>query len=347
MPHTTKWVLAVSLLCMPARALSPPTWRTETLATGAALSVMYAGAPPGSAPVILFLHGFPEGSYSWWPLLAAGHLDAYTLVAPDQRGYNASFAADTAGDASLLVSQLAADALALIDLLGGAAHVVAHDWGGGVAWWLACQQLPAMLSLTILNMPHPMGWWEGIQRVPAQQQASAYVLSFIRAGFSDYLTADDSAVLRSWFKNDQWFAGAAEAALAASWRVRGSVNASLGWYRENVRVRAPPNCTEWQCFDQGVSGPFGAMPNNGSLAPALRVRVLWGMADTAFDNEWQLAYMAAKVPAAQLAVTRYPAASHWIAQELPEEMARQVAAFVGGGGGGGGAPGALAMAAGQ
>ena len=322
------------LLLVRARALAPPTWRTETLPSGAALSVMYAGAPPGSgAPAILFLHGFPEGSYSWWPLLAAGHLDAYTLVAPDQRGYNASFAADANGDHALLVPQLAADALALIGLLGGAAHVVAHDWGGGVAWWLAAQQPGgAVLSLTILNMPHPMGWWEGIQRVPAQQQASAYVLSFIRAGFADYLTADDSAVLRSWFAGDAWFAGAAEAALAASWRVPGSVNASLGWYRANVRVRAPPNCTEWQCFDQGVSGPFGAMPNNGTLAPALRVRVLWGMADTAFDNEWQLAFIAAKVPAAQLAVTRYPAATHWIAQELPEEMARQVAAFVGGSG---------------
>jgi pimeloyl-ACP methyl ester carboxylesterase len=58
------------------------------------------------------------------------------------------------------------------------------------------------------------------------------------------------------------------------------------------------------------------------------VRVLWGMADTAFDNEWQLAYLASRVAPSQLQVTRYPAASHCLAQELPEEVARQVAAFV-------------------
>ena len=325
-------LLPLLLLLLPhlAASIAPPTWRNFSLDTGVTLSVMLAGQPAGTpgAATILFLHGFPEGSYSWWPTLAAGQLDAYTLAAPDQRGYNASFSAASAADASLLVPQLAADALALIAALGGSAHVVAHDWGGGVAWWLAAQQLPAVLSLTILNMPHPQGWLQAVRTVPAQQQASAYVLSFIQPGFGEYLTANDSAVLRSWFARDAWYPGAAEAALAASWRVPGSVSASLGWYRSNIRPRCPPSCTTWQCFAQGVQGEFDAMPHNGSVSPALRVRVLWGMADTAFDNEWQLAYLASRVAPSQLQVTRYPAASHWLAQELPEEVARQVAAFV-------------------
>ena len=197
-----------------------------------------------------------------------------------------------------------------------------------MAWWLAAAQPPAVLSLTVLNMPHPQGWLRAVRTVPAQQQASAYVLSFIQPGFGQYLAANDSAALKAWFAGEPWFAGAAEAALAASWRVPGSVSAQLGWYRSNIRPRCPRSCTSWQCFQQGVDGEFDAMPHNGSVSAALPVRVLWGMADTAFDNEWQLEYLASRLEASQLLVTRYPAATHWIAQEMPEEVARQVAAFV-------------------
>jgi pimeloyl-ACP methyl ester carboxylesterase len=323
---------ALLLLALLSRgAAAQPTWRNVSLPTGVTLSVMLAGQPLGApgAEVLLFLHGFPEGSFSWWPCWATGLLDAYTLVAPDQRGYNASFSPASAGDASLLVPQLAADALALIEALGGSggsAHVVAHDWGGGVAWWMAALQLPAVKSLTILNMPHPQGWLEAVRTLPAQQQASAYVLSFIEPGFGDLLTANNCSALKSLFAKDAWFPGAAEAALAASWRVPGSVSAALGWYRKNIRPRCPRTCITWQCFEQGVAGEFDAMPHNGSVSSGLPVRVLWGMGDTAFDNEWQLAYLASRVP--QAVVTRYPAATHWIAQEMPEEVARQVAAFV-------------------
>jgi pimeloyl-ACP methyl ester carboxylesterase len=39
------------------------------------LSCLFAGAPfdaGSSTPVVLFLHGFPEGSWSWSQVLAAG-----------------------------------------------------------------------------------------------------------------------------------------------------------------------------------------------------------------------------------------------------------------------------------
>jgi pimeloyl-ACP methyl ester carboxylesterase len=315
-------------LCL---ALSP-SYHNVTLPTGVTLSVLLAGQPPFTpgAPTILLLHGFPEGSASWLPVLTAGPLDGCTLIAPDQRGYNASFSAASTPDASLLVPQLAADALALIAHFGGRAHLVAHDWGGSIAWWLASQQLPAILSLTILNMPHPQGWLQAVRTDPAQQRASAYVLTFIQPGLAGYLTANDSSVLASWFAGEPWFTGAARAALLDSWGVPGSVNAALGWYRANIRPHCPLTCTTWQCFQQGVSGEFDAMPNRGELAAGLRVRVLWGMRDSAFDNQWQLDYMAGRLAPGQINLTTYPDATHWIAQEMPGEVAQQVAGFVGG-----------------
>ena len=210
--------------------------------------------------------------------------------------------------------------------LGGRADLVAHDWGGGIAWWLAATQSPALSTLSVLNMAHPQGWMLGVRTLEAQQRASAYVLSFIQPGLADALTADNCSMLQAWFAAEAWFTGDARAALLASWRVPGSVRAALGYYRANIHPTAPLTCTTWQCFQQGVSGTFDGMPNNGTVR--MPVRVLWGMQDTAFANQWQLDYMASKVEAGLLNITTYPAATHWIAQELPLVVAQAVADFV-------------------
>ena len=74
--------------------------------------------------------------------------------------------------------------------------------------------------------------------------------------------------------------------------------------------------------DEGVD----AMSNDGVLPPSLPVRVLWGMLDTAFDNEGQLAFMATKVMGS-LNVTKYAANGHWLAQEEPVSVALQLRDF--------------------
>jgi len=64
----------------------------------------------------------------WPPRLPADH--------PDQRGYGRS--EKPAGVAAYDITELSADVLALMDALGLArASLVAHDFGGGVAWWVA------------------------------------------------------------------------------------------------------------------------------------------------------------------------------------------------------------------
>ncbi|MFL6662622.1 MAG: alpha/beta fold hydrolase, partial [Rhizobacter sp.] len=54
---------------------------------GIRLSCRAAG--PREAPVLLFLHGFPEAAFVWDEMLA--HFGArYRCVAPNLRGYEAS-----------------------------------------------------------------------------------------------------------------------------------------------------------------------------------------------------------------------------------------------------------------
>lgn len=309
---------------------SNPYWQSVYLpSTGANLSCMFAGQPPNSkgVPTLLFLHGFPEGSYTWWPVMSTGLLDSYTLIAPDMPGYNASFAQGSS-DSAYLVPAIASVITELITAhLGGQVDLVAHDWGGGVGWWLAAVGQAHIRTLTILNMAHPMGWQEGVRSVEGQQRASAYVLSFIQPGFSSYLTADSSSVLQSWFAGEAWFSGQLKTALVNTWNLPHTVDAGLGWYRSNIHPYCPLNCTVWKCFQQGVSGTFDSMPNNGTVN--IPVRVLWGAKDTAFDTPFQLAYMATKVfPSTHLNITQYPTASHWIAQEIPGTVAQEIHTFI-------------------
>ena len=89
----------------------------------------------GSGDLVLLLHGFPEYWYSWRhqiPFLAR----RFRVVAPDMRGYNLSDKPEGVHnyDSSILVE----DVRALIEAFDArSARLVAHDWGGAVAWMFA------------------------------------------------------------------------------------------------------------------------------------------------------------------------------------------------------------------
>lgn len=304
---------------------SPLSYRDVPLANGVRLSVLFGGAPLGSAPALLFLHGFPEGSASWAPLFASGALDAFTLIAPDLRGYNKS---SLTGPGGHTISALASDVIQLAQALRVPRfHLAAHDWGGAVAWFVAAGHPEALLSLTIVNMAHPMGWIKAVRTDATQQQASSYVLSFVNPAFTAIAVADDYALLRSIYAPEPWWTPGVADAYVRSWRVPGTVDAALNYYRENIHPHCALTCTVASCWQQGANSTFDSMPSDGVTPPTLPVRVLWGMRDTAFDDVYQLAYMATKVRGT-LNVTRFPANGHWLAQEAPEAVAVAIADFV-------------------
>lgn len=333
-------VLALATLAaaapLRAHGAFAPTYATIALPTGANLSCLFAGAAwsPDAAdatPVILFLHGWPEGSWAWAGVLATGLLDDHVLVAPDQRGYNQSSLMP-----SYALDELVRDATALAAVLarsGAGArpvHWVAHDWGGAIAWAsAAADDARAIASLTIVNMAHPVGWITELRTVPAQQAASTYVLSFVNPAFAAFAAADGDAFLKSVFAGAPWWDAPTEAAYAASWAVDGTVNASLGWYRENVRPHCNLSCTTAACWAQGADSTFDGLAHGGVTRADLRVRVLWGMRDTAFDNAGQLAFLPTVVRGA-LNVTTFADNTHWLANEDPGAVAAAIAGFVGG-----------------
>ena len=170
------------------------TWQQD-LPHGITLSCRACGEP--GRPVLLFLHGFPEGAFVWDDLLlhfSKPENGAYRCVAPNLRGYERSSTPDDvkAYRAKFLVQ----DILALIDIESGSqplAALIAHDWGGAVAWNLANQRPERLQQLVIINSPHPGTLLKALQEQPAQQAASAYMNFLVQPETAAQLAANDFA----------------------------------------------------------------------------------------------------------------------------------------------------------
>ncbi len=105
----------------------------------------------GSGPPLLLLHGYPQ-NHLMWAQVAEQLADAFTVVAPDLRGYGASTAPADA-PAAYGKRAMAQDALALMAALGHERFDVAgHDRGGRVAYRLALDAPQAVRRLTVLDI---------------------------------------------------------------------------------------------------------------------------------------------------------------------------------------------------
>lgn len=276
-----------------------------TLASGVRLH--YASAGARDKPLLLFLHGFPEFWYAWQAQLA--HFgDSHFAVAPDLRGFNLSDQPEQvdAYRAKLLVR----DILEFIDHLGAQRCViVAHDWGGALAWQFAINHPDRLERLLIINATHPLPFAEGLARDPAQQAASQY-MNWLRAeGSEQALAKDDFRTMEKLMlgmgSNPDWFDDATRARYHACWSrgLRGGVN----YYR--ATLVHPPTATE--------RGAAAVTLDPAKFQVRVPVRVLWGEQDKAMLTSL-LDPLAGLV--GDLQVERVADASHWIVHEQPERV---------------------------
>lgn len=130
-----------------------------------------------SRPLIIFLHGFPEAAFIWDEFLmhfSKPNNGNYFCVAPNLRGFAGSSA--PAEVSKYRPKYLVQDILALLELLSPhqpMAQLVAHDWGGAVAWSFANQHPVLMCGLTFINSPHPGTFLLELKNNPQQQTSSA------------------------------------------------------------------------------------------------------------------------------------------------------------------------------
>ncbi len=192
----------------------------------------------GAGPLVLLLHGFPECWWSWRYQLDALAEAGFRVVAPDQRGYN-----DTDKQGPYDLDTLAGDIVALLRELGvGRAHVVGHDWGGGVAWHLATYHPETVERLCILNMPHPGKLREAFitRPRPRQLRRSWYVFFFQLPFLPEWaLTRNDAEAIARMYR-----ASAVDHSRFGDDEIRpfrdaiqkdGAAEAMVGWYRAAIR----------------------------------------------------------------------------------------------------------------
>lgn len=247
--------------------------------------------PLDGEPVVL-LHGFPQDSGAWHRVAPLLHGAGLRTLAPDQRGYSPG--ARPRGRTAYRLSLLVGDVVALIGQAGlDSAHVVGHDWGGGVAWGLGGRASAQVRSLTVLSTPHPAAitaamlrsdqalrsWYMGVFQLPLVPEV------LLRPGLAQLLRrgglpAEDAAHY------------------AARMSERGALSSALGWYR--------------------------ALPFSLS-APVGRCRVpttyVWGERDVALGR-------AAAERTADYVTGDYRfvplKAGHWLPEKRPTEVAEAV-----------------------
>ena len=275
-------------------------------------------AGPKNAPALVFLHGFPEAAFVWDGLLA--HFsDRYRCIAPNLRGFEQSSA--PAEVQAYRAKHLIADLLALIaqQSNGPLEALVAHDWGGAVAWGLAAQHPQVLKRLVIINSPHPATFLRELQTNPAQQAASAYMNFLCRPDAEALLSENDFA--RMW-------------PLLTSMGAADPAHPGGGWLSEAVKNQYR---TVWRAGLTGALNYYRASPLRPPTAPDSPVmglsfapefvtvnvptRVIWAEADIALPASL-LDGLEAFVP--DMHLTRVPGATHWIVHEQPDLVAREI-----------------------
>ena len=142
---------------------------------------------PESGDPVLLVHGFPESSRMWVPLMDALAAKGRRCVAPDLFCLGES---DDPGPATFERNlEALGDLHAELDL--GRVSIVVHDWGAfvGLAW--ACENPGLVSALVIADAGFfPDGKWHGMAEVLRSPQGEDAMAAIDRDGFAALLGAD-------------------------------------------------------------------------------------------------------------------------------------------------------------
>ena len=296
--------------------------RDHLLPHGITLSCRSAGT--AGRPVLMFLHGFPEAAFVWDAMLlhfSRPENGGYHCVAPNLRGYAGSSA--PAEVAAYRAKHLMQDIAALIaDVSGDVGQVaclVAHDWGGAVAWNLAAANPGLMAKLAIINSPHPGTFLKALQHSPAQQAASAYMNFLIRPDAADLLAANDYQRLWGFFNTlangpAPWLDEPMKDRYRAHWSH--GLQGGLNYYRASP-LRPPRS-------DDPAASAI-TLPD-AMLRIDVPTQVIWGLQDKAL---LPCLIEGLDKHIAQLVLHTLADASHWVVHEQPAVVQAYISGFLG------------------
>ncbi|MGF1481065.1 MAG: alpha/beta fold hydrolase [Cyanophyceae cyanobacterium] len=260
----------------------------------------------GEGPLMLMLHGFPEFWYSWRHQIPEFATD-YKVVALDLRGYNDSD--KPPGTEAYLMEELIRDVEGTITGLGYESCVlVAHDWGGAIAWSFAYAYPQMVEKLIVMNIPHPAQFAAGI-RHPEQLLRSWYMFLFQIPVLPELLLqANDYEAIASAFSNtavnQAAFSPADLEAYKNAAAKRGALTAMINYYRNIFRGLFSQH--HWHVLE----------------VPTL---MIWGENDTALGKELT---DGTEAYVKDFQIRYIPNCSHWVQQEQPQLVNQYMREFL-------------------
>lgn len=260
--------------------------------------------------LVLLLHGFPELWFSWrdqMPMLARL---GYRVWAPDLRGYG-----DTdrpKGVAAYTMDVLLQDIAGLIDAAKAREVVIiAHDWGGAVAWEFASRRVRQIDRLVALNIPHPALFAKHLLKPGPQLLRSWYIFAFQLRGIAEwYLARDDYRAIKGAFLSmavdRRRFPKEVLQVYRDAAAQPGALTAMLSWYRAALRH------------------PRASTPRRPAKIE-IPTLMIWGEEDKALGKELTFG---TEDLVRDLTIRYVPDASHWIQQEAPETVNAMLEAWL-------------------
>lgn len=291
---------------VPMPALDGVEHRFIDLGDGVTIHVADAG--PADGPPVMLVHGFPQNWWEWHALIGPLAADGYRVLCPDLRGAGWS----SAPRSKYLKNEMAEDLAGVLDRLGvGPVKLVAHDWGGPVAFILMLQHPEKVSGFFGLNtvapwvnrdlrmFRHLWRFWYQIPillpvigpRVLANRNArfSRMLTSWVGAGFAP--PDDDLQVY------------------IECMRQPGHAAAGSRWYR-TFQVREMARWMRGEFDDARVDVPVRWLHGTGD--PVIRTDLLRGYEDRCGDFEVELV----------------DGVGHWIVEQRPDLVLDRLRKFL-------------------
>ncbi len=245
----------------------------------------------------LLLHGFPEARQAWRKQLPALANAGWHVVAPDMRGYGET--SRPAGLEPYRIEHLVDDVGALFEAYAPRKRILmAHDWGGVIAWQVAIRQRAALDALVILNAPHPAVFARVLRSTWRQIFRSWYVAFFQLPWLPEQqLTANNGGSLLQILKGQSPnFSPELLEAYRRNVVQPGAATAMINYYRANATALG------------------NATPTDKITTPTL---MIWGENDVALD----IALTGGNEDfVSDLTLRRLPGVSHWVQEDAPDQV---------------------------
>ena len=227
----------------------------------------------GSGDLILFLHGFPYFSESWFKLLDVFG-EHYHAVAPDNRGYGYTDKPDDVSDYK--IEKLVSDVEQLITQLSPDKKVilVGHDWGASLAWAVGQLYPERVEKLIIINGVPSNAFLKVLQESKQQRERSKYVESLngwmAKMMFAirgpELIWKGVARLHENGHVNDQF-----KQAFLTAWQQPDAAQSDVNWYAANF----PP-------FDQIQQADYWPSESARITVPSL---LIWSKEDPAFTSD--------------------------------------------------------------